>query len=104
MAVINQDGGQHGSAQKVPGGLRDRLIRAVARWPMAQVVGTVCGDLEALEQDSGMVEFRVSVRETSKTVCQRPIKVKALCPVHFSSVATETMHSVLNTLGLWKED
>lgn len=103
MAVINQDGGQHGSAQKVPGGLRDRLMRAVARWPMAQVVGTVCRD-EALEQDSGKVEFRLSVRETSKTVCQRPIKVKALCHAHFSSVATEPTHSTLNRLGLWKED
>lgn len=71
MAVINQDGGQHGSAQKVPGGLRDRLMRAVARWPMAQVVGTVCRD-EALEQDSGKVEFRLSVRETPRLSVRGP--------------------------------
>lgn len=52
MAVINQVRGPYVSAQKVPGGLRDMLTGAVGRWPMAQVVGTVCRD-EASEQDSG---------------------------------------------------
>lgn len=40
------------------------VLRGVGRWPMAQVVGTVCGD-EASEQD-----FRLSIREMS-----RPTKV-----------------------------
>ena len=57
--MINQVRGQHVSAQKVPGGLRDMLMCAIGRWPMAQVLGTVCGD-EASEQDSGRGEVRLS--------------------------------------------
>lgn len=68
------------------------LTRAVGRWPMAQVAGTVCGD-KASEQ-----EFRLTIRETP-----RPTKVKALCYANISSVASEPTHSILATLGLWKE-
>lgn len=92
MAVINQDGGQHGSAQKVPGGLRDRLMRAVARWPMAQVVGTVCRD-EALEQDSEGRVQTVRQRNFQDCLSEAHQGEGALpCPFFLSSYRAHTQH------------
>lgn len=53
----------------------------------------MCGD-KASEQ-----EFRLTIRETP-----RPTEVKALCSANnISSLASEPTHSILATLGLWKE-